>query len=331
MKTVVLGGGALGSVIAAHLCNSGNDVTIVAREPRASLLQRDGVRITGLIEMVARVPIETDVSAVREADLVINALKTHQSAAALAALRLKGPALAFSVQNGVYKNRELAGIFGREQVLGASAMIAAEVLPDGATRFTLNDGLPIGELGGGETPRVVEVVGMLRRSGISAVVSNDIEGVEWTKYAFFVPTFCLALITRQETHRFLSHAQGARVVAALAREMAQLAQAEGVQLAEGGGLSAAQLSRVDFEEAVRTVQAFGARFAQIAPKHKISGLQDLERGRPTEIEETVGYALRRSKELGLSLPVLSTCYSLCSAISPVSPPAVAAAREPSRG
>ena len=60
MKTVILGGGALGTILAAHLHRAGYEVSVVAREPRASLLARDGIRITGLSELTAAVPVHTD-------------------------------------------------------------------------------------------------------------------------------------------------------------------------------------------------------------------------------------------------------------------------------
>lgn len=51
-----------------------------------------------------------------------------------------------------------------------------------------------------------------------------------------------------------------------------------------------------------------------APSHKVSGLQDLERGRGTEVDAIVGHAAHRARELGLQLPVLQSCWHLCSAI-----------------
>jgi 2-dehydropantoate 2-reductase len=52
-----------------------------------------------------------------------------------------------------------------------------------------------------------------------------------------------------------------------------------------------------------------------APAHKISTLQDLERGRRLEVEETLGYAVRKGAELGVSLPTLETCYRLIAAVN----------------
>jgi 2-dehydropantoate 2-reductase len=316
MKTAVLGGGALGSLFAAQLHAAGNDVTIVAREPRASLLAKEGVRVTGLAELLARVPVVADPAALREADLVINALKTYQSDTVLPKLKLAKPPMALSVQNGVYKNVELADAFGAGQVLGASALIGAEVQADGITRWTFNDSLLVGEPAGGDSERVAAVVAMLQGAGIKASASPDIQGIEWAKYTMIVPSFCLSLITRQETHRFLRHPDSARVYVALSREMVRLATAEGVKPAGSGGLPVVRLAEMGDGEAVSAVQAFGEKLFQGSPRHKVSGLQDLERGRPTEVEGLVGYAVRRAQALNLDLPVLRTCHWLCSAISP---------------
>ena len=65
---MILGGGALGAILAAHLHRAGEDVAVVAREPRASVLTRDGIRITGLTEFTAKVPVYTDPSVANDAD-----------------------------------------------------------------------------------------------------------------------------------------------------------------------------------------------------------------------------------------------------------------------
>lgn len=316
MRVAILGAGALGTIFAAHLADAGEDVVVIAREPRASLLARDGLRVTGLVDKTARVPVFTDPAAANDADLVINALKTYQSPAVIAALRPRPGALALSVQNGVYKNDELAAVFGPEAVLGATALISGEVLADGAARFTVNERLQVGERAGGASARADAVAAMFERAGIRAAASADIRGLEWSKYAMFVPSFCLAVITRLPTYRFMSHPGSAGVVVALTREMVRLAHAEGVALpAAGGGYSAASLARADDDAALAAVLAYGERMRTAAPAHKVSGLQDLERGRRTEVEETVGFAVRRAQALGVACPTLRTCHGLCGAIS----------------
>jgi ketopantoate reductase len=67
-------------------------------------------------------------------------------------------------------------------------------------------------------------------------------------------------------------------------------------------------------QAIAAVQKVGADYQTKAPEHRMSSLQDLLAGRPLEIHETLGYALRKGKELNLSMPLLGSLYCLVSAI-----------------
>ena len=86
MKTVVLGAGALGSIIAGHLARAGEDVTLVARGDRAEYLRQNGITINGLAEFNAACPIVTNPSQISEADVLIVAVKTHQMNSAISGL-----------------------------------------------------------------------------------------------------------------------------------------------------------------------------------------------------------------------------------------------------
>ena len=107
MKTVVLGAGALGSIIAGHLARAGEDVTLVARGDRAEYLRQNGITINGLAEFNAACPIVTNPSQISETDVVIMAVKTHQMNSAISGLFHVRFHCVTSVQNGV---RELDGM-----------------------------------------------------------------------------------------------------------------------------------------------------------------------------------------------------------------------------
>ena len=68
-------------------------------------------------------------------------------------------------------------------------------------------------------------------------------------------------------------------------------------------------------EAVATIRRLAAVMEAQAPAHKLSILQDLERGRRLEIEETLGYAVRKGLELDVPLPAIDTCYRLIAGIN----------------
>src|SRR5215831_14464409 len=154
MKLVILGAGALGTVLGAHLARAGEDVTLIARGNRAAYLQGHGATITGLVDFTVPICVVTDPSQVHDADALIVTVKTYDMEAALAGVKHLAVGSVLSIQNGVLKNEQLAQTFGWEKVLGAMAMFGGEVLPTGTVRFTGNQGFYLGELPVGISDRV---------------------------------------------------------------------------------------------------------------------------------------------------------------------------------
>src|SRR5712691_4311663 len=138
MHIVILGAGALGTVLGAHLAQAGEDVTLIARGQRAAYLQEHGATITGLVDFTVPVPVVTDPSQVHDADVLIVTVKTYDMEAALHSVKHLHVESVVSIQNGVLKNEQLAQTFGWEKILGAIAMFSAEVLLTGTVRFTVN-------------------------------------------------------------------------------------------------------------------------------------------------------------------------------------------------
>ncbi|HEY5865720.1 MAG TPA: 2-dehydropantoate 2-reductase N-terminal domain-containing protein, partial [Candidatus Tectomicrobia bacterium] len=112
MRFVILGAGALGSIIAGHLARAGEDVMIVARGDRARYVRQHGITITGLADFTIACPVITDPGELQGADVLIVAVKTYDMAAALTSLRHLDVATVLSIQNGVLKNEQLADVFG---------------------------------------------------------------------------------------------------------------------------------------------------------------------------------------------------------------------------
>jgi 2-dehydropantoate 2-reductase len=258
MKITVLGAGALGSIIGAHLVRAGEDVIFIARGRRAGFLQQHGIAITGLVDFTVPVTVTTHPHEVQATDVLLITVKTYDTEPALAGLRHLRVGSVLSVQNGVLKNEQLAHAFGREHVLGAAAIVSGEVLPDGAVRFTLNERLALGELppdGTSERARVLAAT--LVRAGLRAEVSPHIQTIEWSKYVLFVAGMALAGLTRLPTAQFLSDPDGALLLARLMRELGQLATRLGVPLEDAGPIPVATISGGSLSEAVECVRQFG--------------------------------------------------------------------------
>src|SRR5215510_3494732 len=230
MKIVILGAGALGTVLGAHLARAGEDVTLIARGQRAAYLQEHGATITGLVDFTVPVRGVTDPSHIRDADVLIVTVKTYDMASALASVKHLAVGSVLSIQNGVLKDEQLAQTFGWDKVLGAMAFTGAEVLPIGTVRFTLNQGLYLGELPEGTSARVQTLADMLDRVGIVVHVSPSIQSLEWSKYVWWLCGMAPAVLTRLEGYKLLQDAHIASIMAAMIGEMALIAAKRGILL-----------------------------------------------------------------------------------------------------
>ena len=310
----ILGAGAMGSIIGAHLARAGHSVVMLARGERAAHLEKHGLTIRGLAEFTTPVRTLRDPAALGSAAALIVATKTPGTAQALEPLRRSQLGVALSVQNGPIKNDVLAQAFGRERVLGALADTSGELLPDGTVLFTRNVNIMIGELGGGDSERAQTLARTIDASGVRAAATPEILNLEWSKFCGWVGLMSLSVTTRALTWKYLSDPDSALLVARLVRETGVLARALGLRLSDRAILPTAALCSGSESDAVAILAQKGAEYRTSAPGHRMSALQDLEAGRPLEVNETLGYALARARELSLELPLLECFTRLIAAI-----------------
>lgn len=315
MTTIMLGGGALGSIFAAVLARAGEDVVLLARGKRAEYLRKNGVTLTGLIEDTVTVPVETDPSALREADLLVVTVKTYDTEAALAPLAHLKLHSVISVQNGVLKNDQLAAVFGARHTLGCIATVSGELLPDGTVLFTQNRGFHVGELPTGVSARVREIVGMFERAGIKALASAAVADGEWSKFAAWLPMMALSVLTRLETGKFCGDPDAAAFAVAMVREAAAVASALGVTLDDSGPLPARRIAAATDTEAIALVRQIGTDLHERAPRHRMSTLQDLDHGKRLEVDETLGHLVRLADERGIPAPASRHAWQLVKAVN----------------
>jgi 2-dehydropantoate 2-reductase len=313
----ILGSGAIGSIIGAHLAHFGYSVVMLARGERARQIMQLGLRITGLAELSQTVPVLTEPASLRAAGVLIVATKTYSTEAALAPLRGVEIDHVFSIQNGLIKNELLADFFGRDRVLGALADTSGELLPSGEVIFTRNTSIYLGELDSDNTSRAEQLARMIDASGVRSTAVPNIQSLEWSKFASWVGMMVLSVTARARTWKYATDPESALLIARLVREVGLLAHARGVQLSDQSTLPVATICRGSEQEAVAAIQRIGLELKSTAPEHRMSTLQDLEGGRPLEVEETLGYAVRMGQESKLSLPLLNSIYPLVSAIDRV--------------
>lgn len=312
----ILGAGAIGSIIGAHLARAGHSVVMLVRERRARQINSSGLQIRGLAEFTQPVTTLTDMSQLHSVGTLIVAMKTQGTVEALAGLQHVRVDAALSIQNGLLKNDLLAKVFGHDRVLGSLANTSGELLSSGDILFTRNVNVLIGGLVAdiGLDLRAQKIATQLDAAGVRSTAVPDILGCEWSKFAGWAGFMMLSVVTRLPTARFLLDPDAALLLACLVREVATLADACQVTLTDQSMLPVATMARGTEHEAVEAVLRAGRDFKSTAPEHRMSSLQDLDAGRALEVEATLGYAVRRAAALELRLPLLDASYRLVASI-----------------
>ncbi len=299
----ILGAGAMGSIVGGHLARAGHSVAMLARGERAQQLERHGLTIKGLAAFTTPVALR-EPAALKSAGALIVAMKTPATAEALAELRHADFGVTLSIQNGPLKNELLAQAFGKERVLGALADTSGELLADGTVLFTRNVNILLGELSGGDSPRAQRLARTLDTSGVRAAATREILTLEWSKFCAWAGLLALSVTTRALTWKYLLDPDCALVLARLVREMGVLARTLGIGLSDRSILPVASICAGPEAQALAAILKAGREFRANAPGHRMSSLQDLEAGRPLEVNETLGYASAKARELALTLPLL---------------------------
>lgn len=316
MKFAILGAGALGTILGAHLSRAGHEVVMIARGERARTLQRQGLVLNGLSDIKARPQVIDDPRKLLDTNVLIIATKAIDSAQALDTLKHLRLDSAFSVQNGVLKNELLARVFGFSRVLGAMADFSGELLANGCVKFTRNVCLHLGDEKGGVSARAETLAAVIDAAGVRCVAASNIRTREWSKFAGWIAQFPLAVLTRQFTWKFLMDERSALVFVRIVREAAALAAALEIELLDMPPLPVPSIVHASDADAVAIARGLGQRFLDNSPEHRMSAQQDVLRGSRLEYEETLGHALKLAREHNVPMPTLDACYRIIAVAHP---------------
>ena len=292
MRVGIVGAGVLGSIFGTLLSQKGFDVTLIeVLEERVRLIAREGlwVQMPDGSRVHTRVRITSDPSEAGVQDVVMVCVKGYHTASAIrGALPMVGEGtLVLSVQNGLGNLEVIAEAVGPERVIGG--ITAHSGMPVGMNEVRYVGGLGpllvIGPFDGVRRPGFERLVTALRGAGLDVHDVDDINPVIWKKLIANVATNCVAALTGLRGAEAARHEPTVRLIHALAEELARVARAKGI----------------DFPELDRAgefaVQAFAA-----TKDNKVSMLQDVEAGRPTEIGTLNEVIVREGQRLGIPTP-----------------------------
>ena len=313
MKTVIVGAGALGSVLGGYFAQAGADVTLLAREAHAEAIRAHGLRLGGMRgeQTVRNLQALSDPTKVASADLLILGVKSYDTQETLASLgHLRGKiGAAISIQNGGRKDEELAEAFGKDAVVGATTIVGAAMPEAGRVIHTGEGGTWIGELDGRRSARVEAIADLFRKAALPIEVREDIRSAIWCKLNQMVPAAALSCVTRLHVHEIYLDRSLATLFVELSQEVARVAERLGIPLVDCQGFPVKTLCSQPVDVAVESVMARGRIMQERGMTGvKISTLQDLERGRKTEADHVIGHVVRLADAHGVAIPKLQLLF-----------------------
>jgi 2-dehydropantoate 2-reductase len=298
MRYLVLGAGALGGYFGGKLIKGGADVTFLVRPARAAQLQRDG-----LVVKSQDGEIRTQVKTVQQGqlqgtyDVVLLCCKAYDLDGAISAIApaMGERSVVLPLLNGVRHIDALTATFGSQRVLGGLTVVNAALMPDGIiqqSELRINI-TAIGELDGRLSARCTAIKTALEGGGVPVQINEDIVAGLWTKFFAFACNATIATLSRSRAGVIARSAAGASFVSAVIEECTQVVTAVGYPPLPAFN-SAGQIRGL---------------FSQTDSTYGPSMLIDMEDGRPTEGEHTIGDLVERAALRGVNAPILTA--ALC--------------------
>ena len=313
MRVCIYGAGAIGGYLGAELAAAGVDVTLIARGPHLAAMRANGLKLLiGGEERISHPRCTDDPAEAGPQDYVIITLKAHSVPAIVDSMEpLLGPDTAvvtavngipwwyFHGLDGPWRDHRLESVdpggvqwdgIGPGRAIGCVVYPACDMPAPGVIQHVEGNRFSLGEPSGEKSERALGLAKVLIEAGLKAPVRPRIRDEIWIKLwgnLCFNPISVL-------THAMLDEIATDPGTGAVARRMMAEAQAVGEAL----GVR----FNVDIEKRVGGAAAVGA--------HKTSMLQDLERGRPMEIDALLSVVQELARLVAVASPTIDTVLAL---------------------
>jgi 2-dehydropantoate 2-reductase len=314
MRICVFGAGAIGGLMAAKLAAAqAAEVTIIARGPHLAAMQEQGLRLIseGRETIVHPRCVATPEEAGPQDAVIVTLKAVGLSAAAPQIAKLLGPETAIvSAVNGIpwwyfhriggpHEGRRVESVdpggvvsahLPPERAIGCIVYPAAEAPEPGVVEHSYGDRFTLGEPSGERTPRVEALSKALMAAGFKAPVRPRIRDEIWVKLWGNLAFNPISALTLNTLDALIADPGQRGVARAMMLEAQAIAESLGVRFA------------IDVDKRIAGAAEVGA--------HRTSMLQDLERGRPMEIEALLGVVVEFAELTGLPAPTCRTVLAL---------------------
>lgn len=290
VEILVFGAGAIGSFLGGLLSRR-HDATLIGRKEHVAAIRAHGLHIFGKTAMIARPHAATRVPQNGKPDFVFVTTKSYDTANAMLSLRpFVNRAIFVTLQNGL-GNAETIAKTARHVVAGTTAHGVTFVRPGEVRHAGVGDTM-LGAWSGVDEAELVRLRDLLADAGIVAQITSDIRTELWAKLVVNASINPLAALAGVPNGRLVREKRLLVALEAVCREAAAVAKAEG--------------ARVDPEELRHRTILVAKRTAA----NRGSMLQDLDRGRRTEIDAITGAIVRAANRHKIQAPLTQTLYAL---------------------
>jgi 2-dehydropantoate 2-reductase len=312
VKFLIAGAGAIGAYVGACMARAGIDVTLFARGPHLKAMQEHGVRIRSQEgDFEARPRMIGSLEEAGPMDVLILGVKAHSLPQLAPQLK---PALGpettvVSTQNGIpwwyfqgiggpweglrLERIDPEGVISAaietRRVVGSIVYFSTEISEPGVIQHTEGNRISLGEPNGTRSDRCRRIAEALVASGLRCPITTHIREEIWVKIlgnASFNP---VSALTRATLVQMVRDPGTAELIRNIMQEVESVSRKLGLELP------------VSIEQRMAGAEKVG--------EHKTSMLQDVEAGRPMELEALVGSVVELGERLGLALPHTRMVYS----------------------
>jgi len=311
MKFLIAGAGAIGAYIGARMSQAGYDVTLFARGPHLRAMQERGVEVRSAEgEFVARPTIAASLEEVGPVDVVFLGVKAHgltQLAPQLAPV-LGPQTTVVSTQNGIpwwyfqgfggewdglrLERIDPGGVISSaieaRRVVGSIVYFSTEIIAPGVVQHIEGNRISLGEPDGTRSERIRQIAEALVKSGLRAPITTRMRHEIWVKVLGNTSFNPVSALTRATLAQMVRDPGVCALIRNIMQEVEAVSHKLGMELP------------VSIDQRIAGAEKVG--------EHKTSMLQDLEAGRPLELEAIVGSVVELGERLGVPMPYTRTVY-----------------------
>ena len=296
MNILVFGAGAIGSFIGGMLSQQ-HDVTLIGRKPHLDAINESGLQVSGKTNLTFYPGTAENVEKYIEGngsdkkpDLVIITVKSYNTHVAIQALEpvIDEKVTILSLQNGLTNLETIKNYYRRSPVIGGVISHGVIFVKPGQINHTGSGEITLGGFGQNSKNESKEVTKAFNDIGLSTVSTDNILGELWVKAAVNASINPLTAIIGRPNGTLLDVLEYTKLVENICNEVITVGRAAGIKLPQ-----------CDMINKTKTV-------IRLTADNRSSMLQDIEKGRPTEIDSINGAIVNVGKKYGVDTPINDT-------------------------